>query len=91
MSLAALKHDYHESLKAINNLKLIQESNEKETALYKQKYDMLQVSCKNMQQEAEIKVESLLRQLEEANFRARQRSEDSSLLAKKLRDEKCDL
>jgi len=52
---------------------------------------MLQATCKNMQQETDIKVESLLRQLEEANFRARQRAEETSALTKRLREEKCEL
>jgi hypothetical protein len=55
-------------------LKLIQETAQKEGALCKQQLEMLQATCKNMQQETDIKVESLLRQLEEANFRARQRA-----------------
>lgn len=38
ISIAALKHDYHEALKTINNLKQMQEGNEKEAALFKQKY-----------------------------------------------------
>ena len=63
ISIAALKHDYHEALKTINNLKLMQEGNEKEAALFKQKYEMLQMSVKNIHQEAEIKQESLLRQI----------------------------
>jgi hypothetical protein len=56
LSLASLRHDYHEALKTINNLKLIQEATQKESALSKQQLDMLQASNKTMQQETDIKV-----------------------------------
>lgn len=54
--MASLRHDYHEALKTINNLKLIQENAQKEGALCKQQLEMLQINTKSMQQEADIKV-----------------------------------
>jgi hypothetical protein len=47
---------------------------------------MLQASNKTTQQETDIKVETMIRQLEEGNFRARQRAEENSALVKKLRE-----
>jgi hypothetical protein len=50
ISMASLRHDYHEALKTINNLKLMQETAQKEGALCKQQLEMLQISSKSMQQ-----------------------------------------
>lgn len=90
LNLAALRHDYHEALKTISNLKVTQEAVQRENALCRQQLEMLQATTKTQQQETDIKTETLLRQLEEANTRSRQRAEEHSALARRLREEKAE-